>query len=103
MVSFPLYAHVVLRRGCSILLNGMLYILYCRASDDVPVAFTKPESVESSFCSPWPYSVSLLASRPTLNVQFFQLIESFASKLLERYSEWIFGTRPMPCAWNVVW
>src|SRR4029079_17041764 len=98
MVSFPLYAHVVLRRGCSILLKGTLYILYCRESDVVPVAFTKPDSVESSFCSPWPYSVSLLASRPTLKLRSSQLIESFASKLFERYSEWIFGTRPMPCA-----
>src|SRR5687768_18623308 len=72
----------------------MSYISYL-----FPGAETKPESVEGSLRRPWPYSVSLLAMTPRLNVQFRQLIESLSSMFFERYTEWMGATTPPVWRW----
>src|ERR1051325_3252064 len=73
------------------LLNGTLYILYF-----VPGDLTNPAML-SALARPWPYSVSLLSSTPTLNAQSLRCIVSFSSMFWERNSEWMVGTVPVVC------
>src|SRR4051794_25263249 len=68
----------------------MSYISYFVPRDSVYF-----DTVESSLRSPWPYNVSLLATKPALNVQLLNRMASLISKFCDRYSDRIFGTCPV--------